>query len=95
VTSYDFAVVDGFSANLTDRATVPVLHLTVITNPGIFGLDDQPQVVALRTVSANLTEPPEAPTVFVAAPAWTTTRPPRQSAAQAMLTAILPFLESS
>jgi hypothetical protein len=69
VTSYDFAVVDVFAVNLADRATVPVLHFTVFANPAIFGLDDQPHVFAFLTVAVKVTEPPEALTVLVAAPA--------------------------
>jgi hypothetical protein len=69
VTAYDFAVVEVFAVKLADRATVPVLHFTVFANPAIFGLDDQPQVVAFLTVAVKVTEPPEALTVFVAAPA--------------------------
>jgi hypothetical protein len=69
VTAYDFAVVDVFAGNLADRDTVPVLHFTVVVKLGIDGLDDQWHVVAFRTVPANLTEPPEALTVLVAASA--------------------------
>jgi hypothetical protein len=95
VTAYDFAVVDVFAVNLADRATVPVLHFTVVVNPAIFGLDDQPQVLAFLTVAVKVNEPPEALTVLVAAPAWATTRPPRQSATLAILTAILHFIHTS
>jgi hypothetical protein len=94
-TAYDFAVVVVFAGNLAERDTVPVLHFTVVVKLGIDGLDDQWHVVAWRTVATNLTEPPKAPTVFVAAPAWATTRPPRQSATLAILTAILRFIEAS
>jgi hypothetical protein len=69
VTAYDFAVVEVFAVNLADRETVPVLHFTVFANPAISGLDDQPHVLALRTEAVKLTEPPEALTVLVAAPA--------------------------
>jgi hypothetical protein len=69
VTAYDFAVIDVFAVNLADRATVPVLHFTVFANPAIVGLDDQAHVLALLTVAVKVTEPPEALTVFVAAPA--------------------------
>jgi hypothetical protein len=69
VTAYDFAVVNVFAVNLADRAMVPVLHFTVVLNPAIVGLDDQAQVLAFLTVAVKVTEPPEAPTVFIAAPA--------------------------
>jgi hypothetical protein len=69
VTAYDFAVVDVFAVNLAFRETVPVLHFTVFANPAIFGLNDQLQVLAFLTVAVKVTEPPEALTVFVAAPA--------------------------
>jgi hypothetical protein len=95
VTAYDFAVVDVFALNLADRETVPVLHFTVLANPVMVGLDDQPQVLALRTEALKLTEPPEALTVLVAAPAWATTRPLRQSATLAILTTILRFIVTS
>jgi hypothetical protein len=69
VTAYDFALVDVFAVNLADRETVPVLHFTVFANPAIVGLDDHAQVFAFFTVAVKVTEPPEALTVFVAAPA--------------------------
>jgi hypothetical protein len=69
VTANDFAVVDVFALNLADRAMVPDLHFTVVVNPAILGLDDQAQVFAFLTVAGKLNEPPEALTVFVAAPA--------------------------
>jgi hypothetical protein len=71
------------------------LHITVFENPAIFGLDDQPHVLAFLTEAAKVTEPPEALTVFVPAPAGVATRPPRQSAAVATLTAILRFIDTS
>jgi hypothetical protein len=43
------------------------LHFTVVVNPAIFGMDVQPQVTAFLTVAVKITEPPEAPTVLVAA----------------------------
>jgi hypothetical protein len=55
--------------NLADRETLPEMHFTVMLNPAIFGLDDQPQVLAFLTVAVKVTEPPEALSVFVAAPA--------------------------
>jgi hypothetical protein len=67
VTAYDFVAVEVFAVNLANRATVPVLRFAVFANPAIFGLDDQPQVLAFLTVALKVTEPPEALTVFVAA----------------------------
>ncbi|MHB8380658.1 MAG: hypothetical protein ACYDB2_12245 [Acidimicrobiales bacterium] len=55
--------------NLANREIVPVLHITVFANPAIVGLDDQAQVVAFLTVAVNVSEPPEALTVRVVAPA--------------------------
>jgi hypothetical protein len=95
VISYGFALVDAFSVNLAKRTTWPVLHFTVFVNPAIFGLDDQPHVLAFLTETAKVTEPPEALTVFVAAPACVAMRPPRQSAAVVTLTTILRFIETS
>jgi hypothetical protein len=69
VTAYAFAVVVVFAVNLADLDTVPVLHFTVFANPAMVGLDDQPHVLAFRTEAVKVTEPPEALTVFVAAPA--------------------------
>jgi hypothetical protein len=69
VTAYDRAVVDVFAVSLADLVTVPVLHFTVLVNPATVGLDDQPHVLALRTEALKVTEPPEALTVLVAAPA--------------------------
>jgi hypothetical protein len=69
VIAYDFALVDVFAENLAERATVPVLHFTVLANPAIVGRDDQAQVVAFLTVAVNVSEPPEALTVLVVAPA--------------------------
>ena len=59
----------AFALNLADRETLPEMHFTVMLNPAIFGLDDQPQVLAFLTVAVKVTEPPEALSVFVAAPA--------------------------
>jgi hypothetical protein len=95
VTAYAFTLVVVFAGNLAARETVPVSHFTVVVKLGIDGLDDQWHVLALCTEAANLTEPPEALTVLVAAPAWATTRPPRQSATLAILTAILRLIETS
>jgi NADH:ubiquinone oxidoreductase subunit H len=92
---YDFAPVVVFAMKWADRATVPAMHLTVVANPAIFGLDDQVHVVTLLTLAVNFNEPPDALTVFVAALAWATTRPPRQSATLAIVTAILRFIEGS
>jgi hypothetical protein len=69
VTSYNVVVVDVFALNLAERAMVPVLHFTVLSNPAIIGFDDQAQVFAFLTAEAKITEPPTALTVFVAAPA--------------------------
>jgi hypothetical protein len=69
VTAYAFAVVVVFAVNLADLDMLPVLHFTVVVKLGIDGLEDQWQVVAFRTEAVNLTEPPEALTVLVAAPA--------------------------
>jgi hypothetical protein len=62
-------VVEVFAVNLAERATVPVLHFTVFANPAIVGLIDQPQVEAFLTAAVNVSEPPEALTVLVVAPA--------------------------
>jgi hypothetical protein len=59
--AWDFDLVDVFALSLTDRATLPVLHFTVASNPATFGLDDHAQVFAFLTVAANLTVPPLAP----------------------------------
>lgn len=59
----------AFALNLADRETLPEMHFTVMLNPATFGLDDQRQVLAFLTVAVKVTEPPEALSVFVAAPA--------------------------
>jgi hypothetical protein len=59
----------AFALNLVHRETLPEMHVTVMLNPAIFGLDDHSQVLAFLTVAVKVTEPPEALTVFVAAPA--------------------------
>jgi hypothetical protein len=56
-----------FAVNLAKRETLPVLHFTVVVNPAIFGVDDQPQLLAFFTAAVKVTEPPVAPTVLVAA----------------------------
>jgi hypothetical protein len=95
LTSYDVAVEDVFALNLAVRATVPVVHFTVVANPAIFGFVDHAQVFAFLTVEANLTEPPEALTVFVAAPAFARTKPPRQSATLAKINPLLRLIGTS
>jgi hypothetical protein len=92
VIAYDFAVVDVFALNLAERATVPVLHRTVAANPAIVGLDDHPQVFAFLTAAVKVTEPPDALTVFVAAPAWANTGPPRKRTTPAIQIASLCFI---
>ena len=69
VIAYDFALVDVFALNLADREMVPVLQCSVAVKPTIVGLDDQEQVLAFLTAAVNVSEPPEALTVLVAAPA--------------------------
>jgi hypothetical protein len=95
VTAYDFTLVVVFAGNLAARDTVPVLHFAVVVKLGIDGLDDQWHVLAFLTMAVKVTEPPEALTVLVAAPAWATTRPPKQSATLAILTAILRLISVS
>src|ERR1019366_2917189 len=95
VIAYDFAVVDLFALNLAERATVPVLHRTVAANPAIVGLDDHPQVFAFLTAAVKVTEPPDALTVFVAAPAWTNTRPLRTRTTLPIQIASLRFIGPS
>jgi hypothetical protein len=51
-------LVNGFAPNLTERSMRPDLHLTVVANPGTFGDDDHEQVLALLTVTDQLTVPP-------------------------------------
>jgi hypothetical protein len=85
----------AFALNLADRETLPEMHVTVILNPAIFGLDDHSQIFEFLTVAMKVTEPPDARTVFVAAPAWVKTRPPRQRARLTMPTAILRFIGTS
>lgn len=72
---------------------MPVLHRTVVAKPAIFGLDDHLQDVAFRTVARKVTEPPEAPTVFVDAPALAKVRPPRPRAMLTILTANRRFIK--
>jgi hypothetical protein len=89
---YDLALVDVFALNMAERATVPVLHCTVAVNPAIFGLDDHAQVFAFLTAAVKVTEPPDALIVFVAALAWTITRPPRKRTTLAIQIASLRFI---
>jgi len=91
---YNFVPVNEFTLNLALRTMLPVVHRTVAVNPAIFGLDDQPQVFASLTLAEKVIEPPDALTVFVAAPAWAKTRPLRQRATLAIRISILRFIET-